>query len=112
MIHYPLRAIAKYQYFDEVSGDNAAKAKALTAVTDGYIAIRWIAAGYDDTTGVGTLEVKDGSTVIFTQPIHGDGRLFNFGDYPLVSSKGAAMTVTISAGGTAGNIGYINGCSQ
>ena len=108
MNNYPI-VDAVLSYFDDISSGNTAKVRTISGASGTFIALRWVVAGYDLTTGVGTLEIKDGSTVVFTQPVHADGQMFYFGDFPIVASGGADMVITIAAG-SGSNLGHISGC--
>lgn len=108
MNNYPI-VDAALSYFDDISDDDTAKVRTISGVSGGFIALRWVVAGYDTASGVGTLEIKDGTTVVFTQPIQADGQMFYFGDFPIVATEAADMVITISAG-SAGDLGYMSGC--
>lgn len=110
MNNYPI-VDAVLQQFDTTSSNNGATTKALLGVTGGHVVLRSVQAGYNAAAGVGRLRIQDGGTFIFNQPVFGDGRNHDFGKFPIVSSLGASLIVSLVAGGV-GIKGHLHGVYQ
>lgn len=89
------------------SDENDASTVTLAAATGVRHAIAEIFAGYDDIpAAVKVLTVTDGTTTLSFPIINGETRHFVF-DRGFLGAEGAAVTVTLPAGG-AGITGYLN----
>ena len=76
------------------------------AQTNGTHVLKTLMASYDQTGGIGTLTIKDGSTIIGVIDVLGQGVVINFGDDGIGITKDALVSATLSAGvsGIAGHI--------
>lgn len=103
------QAGAQFQAGDHVLGSSGAAAVlTITADATRPIVLRQIHCGYDATPAAGcTIEVKDGTTIVWKQPIVAAGpNQFNF-DPPRYGTTNTAMVITLSAPG--GSIlGYLD----
>lgn len=92
------------------AGANAAAAVTLTAPSDGYNVIDWVAWSYDgDPTG-GKLTIELGSTDFEVDITTGGPGVLKFSENPIVVTKNTAVTLTLAAGGASVtgklNVGY------
>lgn len=85
---------------------DTALVKTLPADPDRPNVLSQIHAGYTGTAGAGTLEIKDGSTVVWTMPINDvEPHEFNFHPPRCNAVKNTTLTVTLSA--VSGATGYL-----
>lgn len=97
-------------FHHDTATDDVATTGEIVAVAGDTHVVWWIHCGYSAEPDAGSyVQIKDGANVVWKQPITAAGPAppFEFPNTGFSATKGNAMTVELSAGGT-GIAGYLN----